>query len=353
MKPQSTLQLDPALETRLVREHDAIKARVEKTARHFGKRNLPAPVGDRFDHYFGESRTTYEKLHAEIQQQLQPAVNLPEAKIDHDRFQRETAACDERINHLTRENENDAFETTQAKPASPNRRRRYVVGAVLLMFAGEVLFNTKAFQVTGENQLFSMVLSLAVTVAVFAFSHIALTLYRKAKSVLQRCAAIAGSLVTVAAVFTALAIFRSTYLQAHGVDVSPVYFVLINLFFFVVMSLLVYQVWPTAEEVARYEAFEKQKQTMAAREKEIDGLKRRKTELREELAQRTQQRIRVVQLSRDCTVRMRKMHDEAQAVFVRTNLMHRTDGKVPDCFSQGSNPDIAEVELLTSNPVLS
>src|ERR1035437_6873576 len=117
--------------------------------------------------------------------------------------------------------------------------------ATLIISIGEIMFNTKSFQVTGENMLFALILSISVSFAVFVFSHIAPFLYKSRKTTFQRRLVLFGSLLFVTGLFTALAIFRSTYLANHDVHIDPFYFVIINLFFFVVSALLSFFVLPS------------------------------------------------------------------------------------------------------------
>ena len=57
------------------------------------------------------------------------------------------------------------------------------------------------------------------------------------------------SFFLVASVFTTLAIFRSTYLASRDVNINPFNFVILNLFFFIVSSLLSFFIVPSWTEI--------------------------------------------------------------------------------------------------------
>ena len=75
--------------------------------------------------------------------------------------------------------------------------------------------------------------ALSISLAVFVFSHLVPLLIKAVKNISHKWLIGIGSFLLIMGVFTALAIFRSRYLAAHDVQVNPIYFVIINLFFFI------------------------------------------------------------------------------------------------------------------------
>ena len=73
---------DPVLEEMMQKRDAEIKETARRNAKHFAKRNLPAPTGGNISHLTGEVRAGYEKLASDVNFHLQPSAHLPEAKMD-------------------------------------------------------------------------------------------------------------------------------------------------------------------------------------------------------------------------------------------------------------------------------
>jgi len=342
----SSVQFDPAIEAAIGKTDRELKELAVKNAKHFARRNLPAPGGDHLPNYTGELKTGYEKLAADVFQRLQPAAHFPEAKIDHDLFREKDKELSDKIGTLKEQNHTDEYEMGDFNPGTIYQRIQWAVVATLITMVGEVLFNTKAFQVTGENLLFALILSISISFAVFIFSHMVPLLYKAARTKLQRRLILGGSLLVVIGLFTALAIFRSSYLASHDVHISPVYFVIINLFFFMVSGLLSYFVLPNWSEIKQNASKIKLYRAIARRHKAIKQIGQQRDDYKQALSDRTRQRIRLVHTANYSADIFRKMYRESVEVFKRTNLAYRTDGYAPDCFAEPvDEADINDVSL--------
>jgi hypothetical protein len=341
-----TVQVDPAIESTIRKADAALKELAAKNAEHFAKRNLPAPVGDTLAHYTGELKSGYEKIAADVFQHLQPAAHFPEAKIDADFFREKDGSIDKEISEHEHQNQNDEYSLGNFNPGLITSRIRWAVIATLIITFGEIMFNTKALQVIGGSMILALILSISVSFAVFLFSHLVPFLYKAAKNKLQRWLVILISLFLITSLFTALAIFRTAYLASHDVYIKPIYFVVINLFFFVVSSLLSFFVLPTWQEIKQNAHKLKIHLAIGKRKKRIEQLKKEKEVIRQTISERTKHRIRVVHCANYSAERFRKMYQESIAIFKRTNLAYRTDRCTPDCFSQlTEEPDITDVSL--------
>ena len=242
-------QHNPVVEGIIQKRDAEIKEQVQKKATHFALRNLPLATGDILEHYIGEFRASYEKLAAEVFHLLQPATHFPEAKIDGDYFRRKSADLELEIDAKEKKNNSDkAFLGDYDFHAIP-KRVGWTLGVTFMITIAETLYNTKAFELIGENLLFALFLSAFLSFTVFLFSHLVPIWYKSAVSTLRRRLIIVVSAMMAISVFTALAIFRSQYLASHGVIVSPIYFIVINIFFFVVSTLISYYFLPSYQEI--------------------------------------------------------------------------------------------------------
>jgi len=329
-----TFQLENSLERNLEAGHSRLLELARKNARHLAANNRPDVTGDNLSNYTGEFKAGYEKLSADVLQALQPATNFPEAKVDADFFKAKEAICNKKIDELEKQNQDDNYHLDNFNPGTIKGRIRWAIISTAIIFIGEVLFNTKAFQVTGESLLFALLLSVCISFAVFVFSHAAPLLYKAAKTLLQRRLILTGSLVLVTGIFTAMAIFRSTYLALHDIHIKPGYFVVINLFFFIVSAIVSFFVLPTWPEIR--ENAEKLKTLLAIekRKTQIKAFDQEKETIKENVKRLTKDRIRILYLSKYVVNKIDKMYRESIATFKATNLNFRGDLKSPDCFNE-------------------
>jgi cell division protein FtsB len=325
---------DPALEEMIKKRDIELKELARKNAKHFARRNLPLTEGDDLSQYTGDIRAGYEKLAADIFHHLQPASQFPEAKADAEYYREKDKQLEEELKTKEAQNLNDQFELHDFHQGTIPARIKWAIISTVIITIGEILYNTKAFQITGENLLFALILSICISFAVFVFSHMTPLLIKSAKNKIQRIVISAGAFVLVSGIFTALAIFRSNYLAAHDVHINPFYFVIINLFFFIVSSLLSFFVLPTWAEIKQNAHSLKLYYAIKKRKKEIKNIKAEREKIKEIILERTKVRIRVAHYSNYIAEIIRKMYLESIEIFKTTNLTYRAERRVPDCFAK-------------------
>lgn len=333
--------LDPVLEELLHKKDAEIKILAEKNSRNFADRNLPALAGDNLLSYTGEIKAGYERLAADVYQYLQPEAHFPEAKVDADYYRDKVNDLSTEINEKEAQNKNDQVALRDFSQNDVPSRITWALVSTFLITLGEIMFNTKAFQVTGENLLFALILSVCISFGVFAFSHITPMLYKGSDTHFKRILVLGGAYWLVTCLFIALAIFRSSYLSSHDVHIAPFYFVIINLFFFSVSALVSFFVLPSWSEIKQNAILLKMQYNCKKRKREITKLKEEQEKIRTLILERTKIRIRITHYSSYAAERIRKMYYETLGIFKTTNLIHRKDGTPPDCFSQDPPaPDI-------------
>ncbi len=355
MKPQFLIKKQnpsDSLEIFIQNRDAEIKDLARKSAVHFAQRNQPALIGDNLDHYTGDIKGGYEKLAADVNKVFRPASHFPESKIDADYFKEKDGNIDVEIEALENQNRNDQFDLGSFNPKTVSNRIWLAAGITGLIMIGEIFFNSKSFQVTGESLLFALILATSISVAVYVFSHLTTLLYKGAKNALQRRLVVIGSTVLILGLFIALAIFRSNYLATHEIIINPTYFVLINLFFFVVSTLISYYMLPSRAEMKANVPKLKKYYAIEKRKKQIQQLKDEKLNIRNTVLNRTKERIINNHHSNYVMDLIRKMYFETIGIFKTTNLTYRPDHRVPDCFGfTVPMPDINEVPMpfLTQN----
>jgi len=334
---------DPELESMMQKRDAELKDKAVKIAKFFAKKNLPSPNGDDLSQYTGEIKTGYEKLSSEIRHFIQPLENLKDAGIDADYYREQDKNHESEIKIREDQNRNDEYELGDFTQSNIPIRIRIALITTMVITLGEILFNTKAFQVTGENMLFALILSICISLAVFFFSHATSLLYKAVKNKVQRRIVITGALLIVSGLFMALAVFRSRYLESHDVHINPFYFVIINLFFFIVSTILSFFVMPSWTEIKENNYKLKTYYAINKRKKEIEVLKAKREEIKKTIMERTKMRMRIAHHANYASDRVRKMLKETIEIFKTTNLTYRTDGMTPDCFKKPQpEPDIKD-----------
>jgi cation transport ATPase len=347
----ASAQYNPVIEAIIKKKDEELKNLARKNGRHHAKRNRPDPVNDKLDPFTGELKTGSERLAADILHLCMPKSQFPQGKMDIDYYKEKDKKLDEEIKLLEDKNRHDEYDLENYSHGSLNIRIWITAIFTFIIMLGEIIFNTKAFQVIGDNKILALILAITVSFAVFVFSHIASFMYKAAPTPFKRRIVLAGSLVTVTVLFIALAIFRSTYLASNDVHVSPVYFVIINLFFFIVSALLSFFLLPTWPEVKEHFKFMKLQNAINRRKDEIQKYKQEKEKNKEIINEITKVRLQLIYYSNYVAERIRKLYFESLEIFKSTNLVFRTDGKTPQCFHEiPAEPDIENV-MLYINPV--
>jgi hypothetical protein len=327
-------RIDFDLEATIQKKDAELKELARKNARHFAKHDRPHPVGDSLPPYVGEIKAGYEKLGADIFKHLQPASHFPEAKIDADHFREKVAKLDEEIKTLEDKNHSDQYELSGYNPGTVPLRMWIAGLATFFIFIGEVVYNTKSFQLITENLLFSLLVSATVSFGVFCASHMVPFMYKEAKTKWKRRLIVICSLVIITIIFIALSYLRVMYLKKHDVELNPGFFVIFNLFFFIVSALISFFLLPTWPEIKQELRHIKTYYKIKKRKKEIQKRKDEKEKIKEIILERTKERMRIGHYANYVADTVRKMYYEAIEIFKGTNLIHRSDRKTPDCFTE-------------------
>lgn len=323
-----------------------LKELARKNAKHYAKSNQPDPAESGMAPYTGDVKAGYEELISYVYQYLQPGAHLPEAQMDGALVKEQGEKIDIEIKKLESQNKNDEYELGNYKPANLKSRIRNALIITAIISVGEIIFNTKAFQVIGDNLLFSLILSISLTVAVFAFSHIVALMYKNTEDRRKKIMLMAGSLAAATAVFIVLAFLRSEYVAKNDMSINPVFFIVINLFFFIVTALFSYYLLPSWKEISKNREMEKKHEVIETRKKEIERLKQEKENIREAFVERNKQRVKLAYYTEYTVERIKKKYQEAVQIFMSANLTFRTDRKVPVSFSE----EIPPIEI--NNPVV-
>jgi hypothetical protein len=157
-------------------------------------------------------------------------------------------------------------------------------------------------------------------------------MYKSAETKEKKIAVVLGSLILSTALFIAMAVLRSKLLEKQDMSISPVFFVIINMFFFIVSALLSYYLLPSWQEIVKHWNASKLLKAIAKRKEEITELKKEKETLKVKSIELTKAHLRMPVYAAYTIERIKKMYREAAELFKTVNLTYRTDRQMPDCF---------------------
>jgi len=342
---------DSVLENLIQLTHAELKELALKNGEHYAKRNQPNLTGDKLIHYTGEFKTGYEKLAAEISRLLQPQSHLPEGKMDVDYHKEKDGELDKQIQKTEHEIQKLEYELGgyDSKPITKRIKIALIITAIILL--GDTLFNTKSFQIIGENLLFAFVLSICISATVCIFAHFIPFLIKKAKTRAKKRLIVILALLIATGLFYALGVFRSKYLATHEIFISPVFFVMINLFFFITACIFSFFFLPTLEEIKQNAQKKKLQDEIDEKNSQLKVLKEQKEKNKATLHDNSKSRVRIIFYSNYSMDLIRKMYKETVEVFKSTNLRCRSDHHVPDCYSDiVPEPEMEDIMfILNSN----
>lgn len=305
----------------------------KKSAVFFSKKNQPFAKSDNILNYIGEIKTGFEKLASEIIHLIQPSEKVQDSKIEAVYYKEKDQKLEDEIEVKKTQNQIDEDKLGDFVHSAIPLRIKFVLISSLILFLGDVFFNTKSFQVIGENLLYAFFISLIISAVLFFLSHLLPFLYKRAKNKIQRILVLIGSLLLILGVFYAMASLRTNYLASHDVKVSPLYFIIFNTAIFITATLISFFVLPSYMEFKENLLKLKLSAEIKKRKKEIEQLKQEREIIKDTILEKTKMRIKIAHHTNYAMERIRKMYYESAEIFKMTNLKYRTDGTVPHCFS--------------------
>src|ERR1035437_5196722 len=144
---------NPDLEEMIQKKNTELKDLAKKNSKHFAKQNLPAKEDESLAPYIEDLKAGYEHLASQAVQFLQPSAHFPEEKMNGDYYRETDKGLHDEIKCLEDLNRHAEYELGDYNPGSILLRIWLTIIATGIINIGEIIFNTKAFQVTGENML--------------------------------------------------------------------------------------------------------------------------------------------------------------------------------------------------------
>jgi hypothetical protein len=295
---------------------------------------LPEARGGKTISVIGGIKAKAEKLCISVCKELQSAVHFPEVNTDKLNIAAETKRAQEVINELKFKNNNTETEQKKLNVHNIYQNVREIRIKSFLLFAAEAFFASLSFQFFGESLLFSILIAIPFTMAVSEYSHLVADQYKKYLNPLKRRIFLLLATLFASMVFFGLSYFRSQALGYKGFSIGTIFFVMINLFIFLVSAFLHYKYSPSKEETLKFHAHKKLKEEIGEREAKMSQITEHINELDNKLNEKAKLAIQVDHYARNCMEEIKTAYREAVETFKNTNIMLRRDNLIPESFSE-------------------
>ncbi len=315
-----------------------ISAEIKNYAKNLGaslaERNYPPAQGVTLASIVAGVKARFEKLAITACKELQSAIHFPEVNTERLKVDAQIKRGHELTNELRYKNQNDETEQKKLNVSAIYNNVREMRAKTLLFFAAEAFFTSLSFQFFGENLLVSILIAIPFTMAVSEYAHLVAQQYRKYQVPLKRKIFLILATLFAALVFLGLSYFRSMALGKEGISIGTLFFVLVNIFIFLVAAFLHYRYSPTKEELLKFRAHKKLKDEIDKRDAEIKKIEQHMEELKDKLNEKAMLALQLDHYAKNTLEEIRMLYREAIAELKDTNLRLRTDKVDPKCFSE-------------------
>lgn len=332
------------LEEIIKKRDKELKAKAVEKARENAKKNLPeADKTGQFAILTSDIKASYEELAMEVFQYNQPETLLPELYMDNEKAKEQEKICLEDIKKLEHQNLSDERNLNNEKPVDLMSKYRKGYLLLLIIGAGELFFNTMAFQAIGDNLLFSLLIALSVTVAMLMLAHYSAILIKKETRTKQKIFIGVSSLLIVTGVCLVMAYLRSEYMAKNGISINMLLFLILNIGLFAVAALVSYTQMPSWEEIKENQRIKKICQAIEKRTNQINNLKQNIKNVKDALIETNKIRTKISYDTKYKIAVIQKKYLEAVSLYKCENIDFRSDSKIPISFSE----EVPELELST------
>lgn len=342
MKPDNFTFSDHGLENHIDKKHSELKDRAAKYGEHFGRKNLPKSGRDNFAPYIGQLKHGYEELSAYSHQKLQPDAHLPKATMKVERAKERDKHYDSQIAEKNNNIGSDIFRLGDYHPKYFLSRLLIALIATGIIFIGDISLNIRAFEFMGGSYLRALLVAVSCSMALFLLSHATPLIYKSCKTKSQRILVIASSLLLALGISTAFAVLRSLMYSTQNTFISPLWFVIVNMFLFIIGTIVSFFFMPTWDELKEHLHNLGKWMRIKKEEKQVENLKKIKEANKDEALNDSIEHYQAVIYAKHIDERIKRMYREAVQIFVNTNLIFRNDAQVPECFnSMPDDPDLS------------
>jgi len=327
------------LENALLEEHQVIMEEISiNLAKDLAKLDKPE-AEKKEDHYSDPIYSAYRKMGITAKKELQIEIeshSIISDKIEADREIKDLGKeLHEKQNELRLKNrELEKENNTLLKKETRYNKIRWFLGGVILV---DTFLSAAALQAMKYSLLVSYIVGLGIGFGIFLLSEHSPEIINKGRTLLEKRMIAIGSFLLLGVIFYMLGIFRTFGITgedtANTEGIRPIYFVCLNMFFVITTTLVSYFNKLTKSERQKLDQWKLKKEATQELNKDINNIKSKIQSIRKKHTEAELARKQLLIYARDIQVLIQSYYEQSLKTFYSTNLIHRSDGKTPVCFS--------------------
>ncbi len=328
------------MEDLLYLNHDQI---VKDTAIPLGKDlaglNKPEESCDTEQIYCGVLSGSYNKLMMKAKTELQS--DIEELHIISDKAEADNTLKQLEEDLIKKENELRLKKRELDKKdnflVKKDERYGKIQWFLFFMILVDMLISGTALQAMGYPLIIAYLIGFSIGIGIYFMSERLPEIIDKGRTIWQKRAIAIASFLVLGVLFYVLGIFRTinfTSDSAISEGAKPIYFACLNMFFVIVVTLTSYFNRPTKKERALLDQWKLKKEEVDALESQVASIKNTIQQTRKTQAHSELSRKQLLLYAKDIQQLIQQLYEEAFKTFMSTNLIHRSDKKIPKFFSQ-------------------
>ncbi len=304
--------------------------------RHWGLQEMPAMDEDNFAPFLMDIKAKCEQLALKVLQKLKPALHPLQGRLDADWADTHHKRLSDEIKEMDKHIALHRHEIGSYTPAEMKSRIRKANLVAFGVFVAEVVQNSQAFQIYGDNLLYCILLASSISLAVGFGAHFAGRQYKDAKTKIKRRVVVVVSFISMLILSSVVASMRSMFLKKIGVDIDPMNFTIFNMVFFLIAALASWYFFPTKAEL------DQNREHLHKHNVMLDLEKKKKAKVKEQVEHEKASK-EIVHGHLDATMeaeyaieRIKSVYAEAVAIFINANMLCRKE--IPPCLNSPPPP---------------
>ena len=336
------------LEAFVEKEHQKIKPNAIDLGQDLAAMNKPEPEQKK-DIYTGEIKSSYSRLLAHAKKELQTGIEM-------NHISSETKDFSYRLSELKKDRQKKETELRlkereleKCNPTLLKNEERYKTTRIFLIFLilVDLALSSSALMAMGYSNIVAIIVGLGIGTGIFFLAENLPEIINKGKTGLSKWLIAIAVFSFLFSVFYVLGQFRSTMFRASNDDLisgtNPLYFAVLNLFFTLIASLVVYFKGLTKSEKKQLDRLKTLKEEVDRLQDEVKNLKNEIVILREDATSTEMSRKYLLLYADDIRDLIQRCYEESLEKFHSTNCIYRSDGLTPKFFGDPA-PELPSIK---------
>ncbi len=343
IKHESTMYDDPLLSSHFDKMHSEFYQRAILLGQLHAFKNSPPPGASNFAPYTNSITANYNSLLLDNHSAMQAHLEIQIGSKDYDTAIKEDFENEQEVHKLTAENKIDEGKLSSSLPIISFVK--FSIGIILTICIGlaELYLISLAFQIFGKGLGASLLFALGLCTAMIAIAHLVPLLIARIKSISIRKLVSWSVVALMVILFWGLAVYRNKYIEhsssLHTDGFSNLFFVVWNMAMMVALYLVaIYLVLPSWKDIALALKAISERRKMRRGKRELALLIQKRNKDKLALADRLTGRLAKIACAKANEEKVFRMYKKSMAAYTEANYLKRTDGIMPECFSQEPPP---------------